>query len=333
MKEEFVTLKINGIDTEYVISKKGRVLTKNNMKEKCTQINHGGYEKVALQIDKKSKLISVHRAVYESFKGPIPKGMQVNHKDGNKLNNNLDNLELCTPLENVRHAWDNGLCKKQDRKGPKNPNYRGGEYNPTAKHTSEEAISVYALLKETKFTHNEIARMLNLDVAFVDHISKGLWADVTGFNKDEIRRNNKFTEEDELIIWYLYKIENYRTKDLLKLFDFDKNSINNKLTYLRRNRKDEMNEKIKDPKVKDMVDKFLGRDYDEPEEACYDDYEEKDDNIMNNCFSINTENDYYQEYEADDMFTIDISRMKDDDPYIRDEDDECMFTIDISRMR
>lgn len=50
-----------------------------------------------------------HRFVWEFFHGPIPKDKQVNHKDGNKTNNRLDNLELISQRENLYHAMDNGL--------------------------------------------------------------------------------------------------------------------------------------------------------------------------------------------------------------------------------
>lgn len=43
----------------------------------------------------------LHRVVWEAFNGPIPKGMQVDHKDGNKKNNRLDNLQLLTAKQNV----------------------------------------------------------------------------------------------------------------------------------------------------------------------------------------------------------------------------------------
>lgn len=68
-----------------------------------------GYLITGLFKDGKRKNIFVHRAVVESFIGQIPDGMEVNHKDGNKLNNHLDNLEIVTFAENFAHAQKNGL--------------------------------------------------------------------------------------------------------------------------------------------------------------------------------------------------------------------------------
>ena len=51
----------------------------------------------------------VHRLVAEAWIGPIPDRYQVNHIDGNKWNNKLDNLEITTASENIRHAMENGL--------------------------------------------------------------------------------------------------------------------------------------------------------------------------------------------------------------------------------
>lgn len=47
-----------------------------------------------------------HRVVWVLANGPIPCGLQVNHRDGRKDNNDLSNLELVTPSENVRHSLD-----------------------------------------------------------------------------------------------------------------------------------------------------------------------------------------------------------------------------------
>lgn len=53
----------------------------------------------------------VHRIEWEAFKGTIPNDMQVNHIDENKYNNNLDNLNLMTPSENIN--W--GTRNERDR--------------------------------------------------------------------------------------------------------------------------------------------------------------------------------------------------------------------------
>jgi hypothetical protein len=45
----------------------------------------------------------LHRLVAKTFIGSIPKGWQVNHLDKNRLNNSLENLEICTPYENMQH--------------------------------------------------------------------------------------------------------------------------------------------------------------------------------------------------------------------------------------
>lgn len=49
---------------------------------------------------KKSFSFYVHRLLWELFVGPIPDGYQIDHKDGNSLNNSLDNLRLATPSQN-----------------------------------------------------------------------------------------------------------------------------------------------------------------------------------------------------------------------------------------
>lgn len=65
-----------------------------------TQINRGGYERVGLCKGGKQRYILVHRLVAETFiENPNNKPC-VNHKDENKLNNDVSNLEWCTTSEN-----------------------------------------------------------------------------------------------------------------------------------------------------------------------------------------------------------------------------------------
>ena len=73
-----------------------------------------GYMKVRVQsIDGGRHRYSVHRLVLENFL-PVENMdfLQVNHKDGNKENNHLDNLEWTTCKENIQHAIANNLRAK-----------------------------------------------------------------------------------------------------------------------------------------------------------------------------------------------------------------------------
>lgn len=65
-----------------------------------------GYPYVNLCVNNFRKKRPVHRLVAEAFLGT---GEEVNHKDGNKLNNHINNLEWCTRAENHIHALENGL--------------------------------------------------------------------------------------------------------------------------------------------------------------------------------------------------------------------------------
>jgi hypothetical protein len=81
------------------------------MKGKKTNsyISKLGYEKILLSSNRNKKEFSVHRLVAIAFINNAENKKEVNHIDGNKLNNHISNLEWCTRKENLQHAWDNGL--------------------------------------------------------------------------------------------------------------------------------------------------------------------------------------------------------------------------------
>lgn len=66
-----------------------------------------GYDSVKLN----GKNFYRHKVISTCFLGKRPEGFTVNHKDGNKLNNHIDNLEYVTTQENYKHALDNNLKK------------------------------------------------------------------------------------------------------------------------------------------------------------------------------------------------------------------------------
>lgn len=92
-------------------SKTGRIL-KTSLKEKR-------YEQVSLFKDKKSHTKSVHCLIADAFYDGDHTGLEVNHIDGNKLNNRIDNLEYCTRSANTLHALKMNLRKPPNQIGIK----------------------------------------------------------------------------------------------------------------------------------------------------------------------------------------------------------------------
>jgi hypothetical protein len=91
-----------------------------------------GYAFVGLCKNGRVSLKYVHRLVWESFNGPIKKDMEINHRDGNKRNNSLDNLEAVSHRENMLHAHRNGLTTILNK----------GEGNPSAILTDDKVIEI-----------------------------------------------------------------------------------------------------------------------------------------------------------------------------------------------
>lgn len=116
-QEVWKDIDIEGFEGRYAVSNLGRVMsfsTQRRTYDKIlkNKITHDGYYETTLVGDNlKCKYIRTHRLVAIYFV-PNPEGKpEVNHKDGNKLNNNADNLEWVTTSENQTHAYKMGLQK------------------------------------------------------------------------------------------------------------------------------------------------------------------------------------------------------------------------------
>lgn len=69
---------------------------------KLVQCDNGlGYGRVKIR----GKQVMAHRIIWEAFNGQIPEGLEINHKDSNKKNNALENLEVVTKSQNAKHGW------------------------------------------------------------------------------------------------------------------------------------------------------------------------------------------------------------------------------------
>lgn len=95
----------------YEVSNLGNVRNKKTGKYRNPTIDTQGYKSIALTNDSYLKTVRVHVLVARMFIGPRPNGYDINHVDGNKLNNAVSNLEYCTRSDNVRHAYENRLNK------------------------------------------------------------------------------------------------------------------------------------------------------------------------------------------------------------------------------
>lgn len=106
---------IQGSNEIYSITEDGRIFSHvhNEFKEPTL---FKGYERVGLFLYGKPCNRFIHILVYEHFVGPIPVGAKVKHKDGNKLNNSVDNLYLKVPKALTEKQWEKIEERKQKRK-------------------------------------------------------------------------------------------------------------------------------------------------------------------------------------------------------------------------
>lgn len=123
---------ILGYEGFYQVSNKGRIKSLPRITKRSNGRQYTVRERILKQYElvfkgekkprkmvhlksKKSNRFLVHRLVAEAFI-PNPKKLpQVNHKDGNPFNNNVDNLEWATNKDNVIHAYENGLMRTEKR--------------------------------------------------------------------------------------------------------------------------------------------------------------------------------------------------------------------------
>lgn len=108
--EKEVWKDIPGYEGRYQASNTGKVKSMNYRHSGVPRIlapcsTRSGYKYVEISnSDKKFKNHYIHRLVWKTFVGPIPEGLQINHKDENKSNNSLENLEIMTPKQNVNYG-------------------------------------------------------------------------------------------------------------------------------------------------------------------------------------------------------------------------------------
>lgn len=128
----------------YEISSKGNIRRKNKKILKL-QVDKDGYLYVVLSCSGKRPTKKIHRLVAEVFLPNPLKKPQVNHKDGVKSNNNVENLEWVTSSENINHAFKLNL-----------KNQKGSKHNGVK--LTIEKINLFFKLRKEGITIKEIGK-------------------------------------------------------------------------------------------------------------------------------------------------------------------------------
>lgn len=149
---------------EFLVAADGVIFSLRSRKRIRTGLNANGYPIFTTRFDGRkgeSVCMRVHRVVAEAFI-PNPIALpEVNHKDGNKLNACIANLEWCTREENINHAFDNGLM-----------NHVKGVLKENAAVVDESIIRDIRCLRG-KLSERKIARRFNISKSVVHRIHCG----------------------------------------------------------------------------------------------------------------------------------------------------------------
>jgi len=149
---------------EYEITKDSKIRHKKSKRLKSIYINCAGYKMVSINRKGKSSPQRVHRLLAFTFILNENKLPHINHRDGNKLNNNLINLEWTNIMLNNQHGFKIGLINNT------------GEKNGMSKLRDYEALCIKVLLKRGKLSQHKIAQMYGISRSCVGGIKLGrLW--------------------------------------------------------------------------------------------------------------------------------------------------------------
>lgn len=143
---------------KYEVSNSGNVRRKGKVDNlKINYNSTGGYGRVSIG--------KVHTLVACAFLGERPNGLDINHIDGNKKNNNASNLEYVTRSENCKKACNEQMLRSLKR-----------EKHNRSKLKEVDIPIIHELIKNG-IKNKEIANTYNVDASLISHIKRGAkWA-------------------------------------------------------------------------------------------------------------------------------------------------------------
>lgn len=151
---------LNGHQTKYIVSTEGNVYNSVTMHQLHPAVTNRGYRRLLIYYNGYRRHMSVHRLVADAF---LPNPLQlpeVNHKNGDKSDNSVYNLEWCTAEYNVKHSFDTGLN-------------HSGEENHNAGMSNETARRIAQCFEDNQLTMTEISRYFDIPKRSIKHMLYG----------------------------------------------------------------------------------------------------------------------------------------------------------------
>ena len=155
---------VEDFEGRFMITDFGRLFSINGrckgIKELHPAIGEGRYYATNLRIHPRNRTVRIHQLVGEHFVDNPDNKPQLNHIDGNKLNNHYLNLEWVTSKENIQHAVRTGLM-----------NFKG-ENHHNSKYTEKQVIHVHVLRKKG-LSHQSISNITGIGRRYIGDLLNG----------------------------------------------------------------------------------------------------------------------------------------------------------------
>jgi len=206
---------------DYQVSNHGRIKSFKLCKEGKLMkmyLNRGYESCILTNKEGKGKYVSVHRLIAIAFI-PNPNGYpEINHKNGTRYDNRIENIEWCNRSQNAQHAYD-----ILGHKAPR------GEHNGAAKLTEEQVKEIYLLAWEGVLSQEEIAEMYDISQTVVANIKNGKWwSHVTNHEYiKSLHGSTKITAEQAKKIHYLAWNTNLSNKEIGRMYNISWFTVRN----------------------------------------------------------------------------------------------------------
>lgn len=138
------------------------LIRNNNTGKIYTRVNNTGYIDIPIKHNGIIIHAQAHRVIWWSVNGPIENHLMINHINGIKTDNRLNNLELVTNQENCQHAWDTGL-QSREKLSKSLKKFFENNINPNAKLTQEQVYQIFDMYYNKGISTRELGRQFLVD--------------------------------------------------------------------------------------------------------------------------------------------------------------------------